>query len=86
MDSADLELVQGDGQLRDGLIAGRGFHDQLRDEWVVIRGNGESGVSVSFHPHSAARRGDPFGDLAGARGEVLVGVLGGDAGLDAVAF
>lgn len=82
----DVEFVEGDLEPSDGDFAGLAFDDEFGDHGVVVGGDGESGVGVGVDADASEPRGVPSVDFAGTGGEVLVGVLGGDAGFDGVSL
>src|SRR4030066_348818 len=69
----------------DGFLAGLPPDDQLRDDRVVVDGNFEPLEDSRVVPHAGPSRRPKRSDEAGARHEVVVGILCVDPALDRVA-
>ena len=68
-----------------GLVAGAPPRDDLRDHGVVLRRDDVAGGHARVDADAGPRRQHEVADGAGRRGESVLGVLGGEAGLDGVA-
>ena len=60
-------------------------HNQLANQGVVEGRNLVAGVHMAVEAHAGPPRGQPAGDFAGGRPEVLAGIFGVDTHLNGVA-